>query len=92
MSVVPFHFIWIFYAFGTMVGLVVLTVWIVYVATRPHTNPPSPGISSPGPAPMPPGPFPGTPLDILARRFASGEITAEEYQQARKLLLEDPRS
>ena len=82
MSVVPFHFIWIFYAFGTMVGLVVLTVWIVYVATRPHTNPPSPGISSPGPAPTPPGP----PLDILARRFASGEITAEEYERGRDLL------
>jgi uncharacterized membrane protein len=26
------------------------------------------------------------PLDILARRFASGEITAEEYQRARDLL------
>jgi uncharacterized membrane protein len=27
-----------------------------------------------------------TPLEILARRFASGEITAEEYQRARDLL------
>ena len=27
-----------------------------------------------------------TPADILARRFASGEITAEEYQKARDLL------
>jgi uncharacterized membrane protein len=27
-----------------------------------------------------------TPLEILARRFASGEITAEEYQKARDLL------
>jgi uncharacterized membrane protein len=27
-----------------------------------------------------------TPLEILARRFASGEITAEEYQRARELL------
>jgi uncharacterized membrane protein len=27
-----------------------------------------------------------TPLEILARRFASGEISAEEYQRARDLL------
>jgi uncharacterized membrane protein len=27
-----------------------------------------------------------TPLEILARRFASGEITAAEYQKARDLL------
>ena len=26
------------------------------------------------------------PLDILARRFASGEITAEEYERSRDLL------
>jgi len=27
-----------------------------------------------------------TPLEILARRFASGEISAEEYERARDLL------
>jgi Short C-terminal domain len=27
-----------------------------------------------------------TPLDILARRFASGDITADEYEKAKKLL------
>jgi uncharacterized membrane protein len=27
-----------------------------------------------------------TPLDILARRFASGEISAEEYERSRDLL------
>jgi uncharacterized membrane protein len=27
-----------------------------------------------------------TPQEILARRFASGEITAEEYERARDLL------
>lgn len=31
-----------------------------------------------------------TPLDILARRFASGEITAEEYRKARDLLQGEP--
>ena len=30
-----------------------------------------------------------TPLDILARRFASGEITAEEYESSRNLLRGD---
>ena len=27
-----------------------------------------------------------SPLDILARRFAAGEITAEDYEKARKVL------
>ena len=86
MTLMPFHFFWIFMVFGTMIALVVLTVWIVHIATQPHTNPPSPGMSSAGPAPMPPGPPAGTPLDILARRFAAGEITAEEYERGRDLL------
>ena len=86
MTLMPFHFFWIFWVFGTVVVLVLLTVWIVHIATRPHTNPPSPGMATPGPAPMPPGPPPGTPLEILARRFASGEITAEEYERGRDVL------
>ena len=90
MTLVPFHFFWIFTMFGTMVALVVLIVWIVHIATRPHTIQPSAGMPPSAPSPMPPGPPPGTPLDILARRFASGEIKAEEYQQARKLLTENP--
>jgi putative membrane protein len=28
----------------------------------------------------------GTPLDILKRRFASGQINNEEYQQQKKIL------
>jgi putative membrane protein len=31
-----------------------------------------------------------TPLDTLAHRFAGGEITAEEYEQARDLLRGEP--
>ncbi len=31
-----------------------------------------------------------SPLDILARRFASGEISAEEFQKARDLLQGGP--
>jgi len=33
-----------------------------------------------------------TPLEILARRFASGEITAEEYERARDLLGGGPKT
>jgi uncharacterized membrane protein len=33
-----------------------------------------------------------TPLEILARRFASGEITAAEYQKARDLLGGGPKA
>ncbi len=33
-----------------------------------------------------------SPLDILARRFASGEITAEEYEKGREVLRAEPPS
>jgi uncharacterized membrane protein len=33
-----------------------------------------------------------TPLEILARRFASGEINAEEYERARDLLGGGPKT
>ena len=58
--------------------VVLLIVWAVQ-QSRPMHAPPPPG--------QPPAmPARETPLDILARRFASGEITAEEYQKARDLL------
>ncbi|HEY8782183.1 MAG TPA: SHOCT domain-containing protein [Mucilaginibacter sp.] len=31
-----------------------------------------------------------TPLDVLQRRFASGGITTEEYQEKKKILENDP--
>lgn len=40
--------------------------------------------------PMPPPSARETPLEILDRRFASGEITADEYQKARDLLQARP--
>ena len=58
--------------------VVLLIVWAVQ-QSRPMHAPPPPG-------PPPAMPARETPLDILARRFASGEITAEEYQKARDLL------
>jgi uncharacterized membrane protein len=33
-----------------------------------------------------------TPVEILARRLAAGEITAEEYQRARDVLSEPPKA
>ena len=76
-----------------LVGVVVL---IVLAAIRLLTGPGRP-MPPPGYA-MPPGGPPGpppvtpreTPLDILARRFASGEITAEEFQKGRDLLQGGP--
>lgn len=77
MSVVgpPFG---LFGIFGLMwLGLPVLVALLIVWAARAH----------PAYTPPPPGPGPReTPLEILARRFASGEITAEEYQKARDLL------
>lgn len=71
--------------FGLMwLALPVLVVLLIVWAVRqqpPHMQAPPP----PGPL-MPPYRPPESPLDILGRRFASGEITAEEYQKARDLL------
>jgi putative membrane protein len=63
--------------------IIVLVVWALTSASR-HAAPypPPPPLASP-PASR------ETPLDILARRFASGEINAEEYQKARDLLKGD---
>jgi uncharacterized membrane protein len=33
-----------------------------------------------------------TPLEILARRFAAGEISAEDYQKARDVLSQPPKA
>jgi uncharacterized membrane protein len=68
-----------------LVGLIVLVVW---AATRlaPQTASMAPyGAPAPIPARE-------SPLDILARRFAAGEISAEEYEKARDLLKGDGRT
>jgi uncharacterized membrane protein len=64
--------------FGGLMWLFVVAgiVLLVFWATRQN-----PWVTGHRHAPPPEGP-----LDILARRFASGEITAEEYQRARDLL------
>ena len=74
------HFFWIF-AMGVVILVsIAIVIAIVQSVSRPNqqTFPPS--------APLPPMGPSDTPLDILARRFAKGEITAEEYQKGRDLL------
>jgi uncharacterized membrane protein len=57
-------------------GVALLVVWAIQSSSR-NTLPAGPASG---------GSQRETPLDILARRFASGEITAEEYERARDLL------
>ena len=68
-----------------LVGLIALVVW---AATRPATQPVSVPPYGP-PAAIPPR---DSPLDILARRFAGGEMSAEEYEKARDLLKGEGKS
>ena len=79
-----FHFLWmlpiLFLIF--VAGVTGLVIWAVRSSSRPAYPV--------GPPPMQMGAQPQapreTPLEILARRFASGEITAEEYERGRDLL------
>ena len=66
-----------------MMGLfavLVVTVLLIVLAVRASSRNAYPMGAPPAAASR------ETPLDILARRFASGEISAEEYQRARDLL------
>ncbi len=56
-----------------LVGIVVLVVWAVNSMSRN-------GRSTPSESPRP------TANDILRERFARGEITEQEFEQARKVL------
>jgi uncharacterized membrane protein len=66
-----------------LAGFVLLIVWLIRALAGPsswrqaHT-------ASAAAAPQ-------SPLDILARRFAAGEISAEEFQKARDVLGEAPK-
>jgi uncharacterized membrane protein len=65
-------------------GVVLLAIWAIRTLVGPT---PARATATAVPAPSPPPYMPAeTPLDILARRFASGEMTAEEYQTSRDLL------
>jgi uncharacterized membrane protein len=73
---------------GGFVSLLLLAVIVIVVffVIRALTG------SSSVRKPMSIAPAAETPLEILARRFAGGEITAEEYQKARDLLSEPPKA
>ncbi len=67
-----------------IVALGLIAFWAIRTLASPHA-----GRWSPAQIPQPPsGP---APLDILARRFAAGEISAEEYQKAREVLAGTPK-
>ena len=80
----PLHFFWLFW-----VGVIVLVVIAVVIAIVQGRSGPT-GQTFPPSSPMPPSAPSEAPLDILARRFARGEITAEEYQKGRDLLSGGP--
>lgn len=63
-------------------GLVLLIFVLIRAVTGPHAMRWTPAAPPQVPA--------ESPLDILARRFAAGAITAEEYQRARDVLREKP--
>lgn len=63
--------IWMLAGLLVMVGFVVLIVWAVGNASRGSTNK---------------DPERPTPLDILRERHARGEITQQEFEQAKKTL------
>ena len=83
------HPMGLIFGFGFVSVLLVVAgvVLLVLCAVRPHALSPTSSLPS---APM--ALWTGqvgtreTPLDILARRFASGEITAEEFERGRDLL------
>jgi uncharacterized membrane protein len=60
-----------------LAGIALLIIWAIRTL---------PGSSFMRAAPL----APEAPLDILARRFASGEITPEEYERARDVLRGEP--
>jgi putative membrane protein len=72
--VVGLHIAWIvslFFLMMVLAGVALLVIWAV------RARPLSPAGQAPGRE---------TPLDILARRFAAGEIDADEYKRSRDLL------
>jgi uncharacterized membrane protein len=68
------HLAWViglFFMLAVLAGVAILVAWAV--SSRPASATASPSM-------------PGTPLEILDRRFAAGEIGADEYKRARDLL------
>ena len=71
--------------FGFFV-VVAAVIAVIVLAVHATTRPAYPAGTPPMHIGAAPPPARETPLEILARRFASGDITPEEYQRARDLL------
>ena len=63
---------WMLGGLALAIGVVVLIVWAVVTVSRREDH----GVR---------GPL-QTPLDILRERYARGEISAEEFEQAKRIL------
>jgi uncharacterized membrane protein len=79
------HLLFPILMFGFLV-VVAVVIAVIVLAIHATTRTAYPAGAPPMQMGAAPPPARETPLEILARRFASGEITAEEYQRARDLL------
>jgi uncharacterized membrane protein len=84
-----FHPFWfgpfLFAVFVALAAFVMLILLLINYLNGPGRMGPFP---VQGPPPQPPPRE--APLDILARRFASGEMSADEYERAKNLLRDEP--
>lgn len=75
----PWGLLWLGFAVLFWGGLISLLVWAIIAAngSRRRSNAP------------PNAPPPDTAMQVLKRRLASGEISQEEYERIRRLLMDD---
>ena len=83
-----FALIGLFFWLVVLAVVALIVVVVVRMLTGPGRPMPPAGYAAGlvGPQGPPPADPRESPLEILARRFASGEISAEDYQKARDLL------
>jgi len=67
-----------------LVGFALFIVWLIRAVAGPSSW--RRGVPAPAAATV------ESPLDILSRRFATGEISAEDFQKARAVLREPPKT
>ena len=75
----PGDWVWMIGGLLFLIALIVLVVWVVNTLMKGDRP-------SRGPSADPSRP---TPTDILRERFARGEITEEQFEQAKKVLGRD---